>query len=415
MKMKKLIFMMTLILGASLVPEIKADSAVYNGWEKSNGYWYYYENGNMKTGWQKDGGTWYYMSSNGIMSTGWVKDGGSWYYLYESGAMATGWVKDGGKWYYLDGSGAMKTGWIKDAGTWYYLDSTGAMATGWIDDGGERYYLNDDDGSMATGWGKNWAYGYYFNADGTLASDITVDGYYIDSDGMWNSSYLGEVKVEAKKSSYYINQTKSIDFTITNYTREKVQYKINYTVRKEVDFVWKDVALKDTSVSDTVYELNPGERKEFSISLSNIDEKLTADTYEIKMKIGDQYEYGYFDLSNDNIIVLRTEDNGAVKEGAKKLQFTITNNSDKELTYGKDYRIEKFVYPEWVEVPLKDDSFTEETAVVKPHETNMETIELDNLSEFNEYNEYRIVKEIDGNEYSDIFLDERGINHVVEN
>lgn len=411
MKMKRL-FMMILILGVSLAPEVQANAGLYNGWEKSNGYWHYYENGNMKTGWQKESGTWYYMSSNGIMSTGWVKDGGNWYYLYESGAMATGWVKDGGKWYYLDVSGEMKTGWIKDSGTWYYLDSNGAMETGWIDDGGERYYLNDD-GSMATGWGKSWAYGYYFNADGTLASDTTVDGYYIDSDGVWNSSYLGQVKVKAKKRSYYINQTKSIDFTITNYTREKVQYKLDYTMKKEVDFVWKDVALKDTSVSDTVYELNPGERKEFSIPLSNIDEKLTADTYEIKMKIGDQYEYGYFDLSNDNIIVLRTEDNGAVKEGAKKVQFTITNKSDKELTYGKDYRIEKFEYPNWVEVPLKDDSFTEETTVVKPHETNTETIELDNLSEFNEYDEYRIIKEIDGNEYSDIFLDERGMSYSI--
>ena len=153
-------------------------------WEKIDGVWYYFDDeGWMKTGWVKDG-KWYYLSESGAMLTGWVKDNGAWYYLNQSGAMQTGWVKDNGTWYYLDGSGAMQTGWVKD-GSWYYLDGSGAMQTGWVKDNDNWYYLQDS-GAMKTGWMKVSDKWYYAYNSGALAINTTTpDGYYVDYNGEW--------------------------------------------------------------------------------------------------------------------------------------------------------------------------------------------------------------------------------------
>ena len=153
-------------------------------WEKIDGVWYYFDDeGWMKTGWVKDG-KWYYLSESGAMLTGWVKDNGAWYYLNQSGAMQTGWVKDNGTWYYLDGSGAMQTGWVKD-GSWYYLDGSGAMQTGWVKDNDNWYYLQDS-GAMKTGWMKVSDKWYYAYNSGALAINTTTpDGYRVDYNGEW--------------------------------------------------------------------------------------------------------------------------------------------------------------------------------------------------------------------------------------
>ena len=153
-------------------------------WEKIDGVWYYFDDeGWMKTGWVKDG-KWYYLSESGAMMTGWAQINNTWYYLNQSGAMQTGWVKDNGTWYYLDGSGAMQTGWVKD-GSWYYLDGSGAMQTGWVKDNDNWYYLQES-GAMKTGWMKVSDKWYYAYNSGALAINTTTpDGYYVDYNGEW--------------------------------------------------------------------------------------------------------------------------------------------------------------------------------------------------------------------------------------
>ena len=156
-----------------------------SGWVKSNGNWYFYESGDVRTGWVKTGGKWYYLNGLGVMQTGFVEVDGAWYFLDSSGAMFTGWGTDGSRWFYFDGSGVMKTGWYKENGAWYYLDQSGVMKTGWYKENGTWYYL-DQSGAMKTGWFKVGQYWYYAYGSGALAVNTTTpDGYRVNGNGEW--------------------------------------------------------------------------------------------------------------------------------------------------------------------------------------------------------------------------------------
>lgn len=172
---------------------------------KTYSEWYFFnDNGSMKTGWLKNGGRWYYLDSedgtmyadgsaeinqktylftkSGALFTGWYKSASDsktiWYYFTDYG-MVTGWEKINNIWYYFDPdsgvmysdglyaignavyafkpSGAMVTGWYKDTyvdedgisqTVWYFFDTNGAMHKGWLDWNGEIYYLDPSSGIM---------------------------------------------------------------------------------------------------------------------------------------------------------------------------------------------------------------------------------------------------------------------------
>ena len=75
------------------------------------------------------------------------------------------WNQSNGVYYFKDNSGNIQKGWIQDKGNWYYLDpTTGVMRTGWINDGGTWYYC--------------WS-------NGQMATNTTVGGYKLGSNGAW--------------------------------------------------------------------------------------------------------------------------------------------------------------------------------------------------------------------------------------
>jgi hypothetical protein len=155
------------------------------GWEKINSKWYYFDdNGVMKTGWLKDY-RWHYLGGkdDGAMKTGWQKVSGKWYYLSATdvlpnsvpyaGKMQTGWQKISNQWYYLGSadSGVMVTGWKQVSGKWYYFGGAGdgKMKTGWQTINGKRYYFGSSgDGAMKTGTVKISGKTYRFAASGAL-------------------------------------------------------------------------------------------------------------------------------------------------------------------------------------------------------------------------------------------------------
>lgn len=221
-----------------------AGDSTITGWYKDEetGDWYYYDkNGKLVTGWFKDGGNeWYYADEDGKLVRGWFKDGGNdWYYADKDGKLVRGWFNDGGDdWYYSDNDGKLHTGWLISPlgakGKMFYFDLMGVMQTGWYVDGNNRFYLGADGtmlsawlvsplgyeegktyyydetgamhmgwltdppgsegqtfyfserGTMVTGWANIGDYWYYFHSDGVMATDTTMDGKHLGSDGRWD-------------------------------------------------------------------------------------------------------------------------------------------------------------------------------------------------------------------------------------
>lgn len=122
-------------------------------WKYDRGNWYFLDGeGKALQGWHQIGSAWYEFEGGGScrMKTGWTMKEGGWYYLEPSGArFSGGWKYIRGVWYFFDENGRMKTGWIFWGNSWYYLDESGAMATHvrWIDG---TYYGFSDSGAMLT-------------------------------------------------------------------------------------------------------------------------------------------------------------------------------------------------------------------------------------------------------------------------
>lgn len=190
------------------------------GWFKDGDRWgYRYPDGNLlRDGWSEIDGLWYYFNEDGVMATGWRQDGNQRYYLYDNGQMAVGWSKIGNAWYYFrpeaegampkgtmvspgwrvigpyyfyfNEDGSMYTGWLKEKGKTYYLNTVenslqGAMFTGWIRRD-EKAYFADSNGELLEGWNQidgNWY--YFYPGSGEMACNTQVDGFPIDSDGIW--------------------------------------------------------------------------------------------------------------------------------------------------------------------------------------------------------------------------------------
>ena len=158
-------------------------------WVRRDGYTYLYVDSRMMTGWyQEENGDWYWFDEDtGIMSEDcWEKIDNVWYAFDDFGVMLTGWQEIDGKWYYLKDWGGMATGWQLIDGVWYYLRSDGSMAANaWVQTNGQWYYLTGS-GAMATArwveWKGDW---YYLYSSGIMATNATIDGYYVNSNGVW--------------------------------------------------------------------------------------------------------------------------------------------------------------------------------------------------------------------------------------
>ena len=159
-------------------------SYTINDFEVINGQTYYFDaNGYMVTGWQKINDKDYYFNESGAMVTdAWVGN----YYLQEDGSMATNtWIGN----YYVDFNGLWTPDqWIVSNGKYWYRHQDGSYT---INDfeviNGQTYYF-DANGYMVTGWQKINDKDYYFNESGAMVKDAWIGNYYVDSNGVWDST-----------------------------------------------------------------------------------------------------------------------------------------------------------------------------------------------------------------------------------
>lgn len=183
--------------GSTLV-DATVIQAIMSGGGGSN-----YNSGTTNVGWIQLNNVWYFYRPDGNMvKNGWVQWQSNWYYLDDKGEMKVGVQTINGRTYYLGGDGAMATGWININDTYYYFDTTqgdnyGALLTNsWIKYD-NRYFYFDENGVMVTGWKQipdnsgNTGF-YYFYPKGTtqglygyMASNTTINGFQIGSDGKW--------------------------------------------------------------------------------------------------------------------------------------------------------------------------------------------------------------------------------------
>lgn len=93
----------------------------------------------------------------------------------------------------------MLVGWQFIGRDWYYFNLDGSMATGWLVYNNQKYYFNPlsngSQGKMLIGWQLLDGKWYYFKteSDGTkgmLLTDIWIDNYYVNQDGVWEEGKL---------------------------------------------------------------------------------------------------------------------------------------------------------------------------------------------------------------------------------
>lgn len=187
---------------------------VSNTWMRLNEKSYYFdENGVMLTDTITPDGI--YVNAKGEKTSyipGWKQVDGKWRYIQKNGYyVANDWVTDNGKSYYFNLACDMVTNtmtpdgyYVGEDGTWDGNPSAkkneknpgpaGANLTGWIQIAADWKYI-DENGEYAVNSWKQSADGgwYYLGSTGNmLKNQLTPDGYYVDTEGLWN----GEAAIE---------------------------------------------------------------------------------------------------------------------------------------------------------------------------------------------------------------------------
>ena len=170
------------------------------------GYASSYNSGYNNVGWVQMNNTWYFYRPDGQMvKNNWIQWQNKWYYLDERGEMKVGLQNINNRTYYLGTDGTMIAGWVNINDTYYYFDTQsgdnyGAMlSNSWVKYENKYFYF-DQNGIMVTGWKQiadtngNVAF-YYFYPKGTtqglygfMATNTTINGFNIGSDGRWIQS-----------------------------------------------------------------------------------------------------------------------------------------------------------------------------------------------------------------------------------
>lgn len=134
------------------------------------------------------------ISSKAFAASGtWQSDSKGWWYSYSDGSYAKGWTDIDSYYYYFDNDGYMACSEYRDG---YWLNSDGTWnsnyANGtWASDS-TGWWFTDSSGWYPTSqWVKIDGDYYYFKANGYMAVNETIDGCYLDASGKYVENATG--------------------------------------------------------------------------------------------------------------------------------------------------------------------------------------------------------------------------------
>lgn len=194
MRKKYAIFVLiaVLLFSSLLSPLPEVQAAASGTWKYTSGkWWYQYDDYSYPhSGWAEINGQKYLFDNAGWMLTGWQQPDENWYYLGSDGALRTNtWVGE----YYVDQNGVwipsiQKDKWVQDTVGWWYRHADGTYPSNGFEAIDGETYLFDARGYRTTGWQlfeDNW---YYMYSDGKMAKDTWIGQYYVDQNGIWDTS-----------------------------------------------------------------------------------------------------------------------------------------------------------------------------------------------------------------------------------
>ncbi len=125
--------------------------------------------------------------ANAVTGT-WKEDEKGWWYSYSDNTYAKSkWLEINGHWYYFDASGYMDYSGYREG---YWLGSDGAYNSNfkggkWASNKTGKWYTDASGWYPVSQWLKIDGKYYYFNKDGYAATNQWVGDYYLDKDGVW--------------------------------------------------------------------------------------------------------------------------------------------------------------------------------------------------------------------------------------
>lgn len=176
--------------------------------------------------------------------------------------------------------------WRQDNQGWWYAEDT-SWVTGWKNINGEWYYF-DRNGYMKTGWIEDEQKWYYLNSNGSMAKNITINGYVLDSNGVWISSMQ--------------NNTSNLKSDTINNNQDVREIAFNQLTSQEQNLIkgsWKDSTISKIVLKESFGNIIDKSYIGKEVYLVNFPIKTNSKPNNIVVYIGeDNYKligYGYVD------------------------------------------------------------------------------------------------------------------------
>lgn len=226
----------------------------------------------------------------------WRKDNQGWWYS-KGNSWIIGWKQIDSKWYYFGQDGYMKTGWLQDRDSkWYYLKNDGSMAHDTIVDG---YKIGSDGAWISSTLSSNSSNSNSLSNNSSnldslgqeLLKNISIQNpsFSLDYNGDINNS--GKVIEEEIDKLKYTNPYEA--YNVSSYSMQMSSWSGSNEVKIQVNCVYKMTAQMaadlDLKARDIVASIAPSSMSQSEKELAIHDWIVNNTRYDQSYRIYDPY------------------------------------------------------------------------------------------------------------------------------